>query len=159
MHPNGLVACGGHRIALQFLGSLMKCFCSKFAGTFDEQVRDMFRCILEFHDVQSVEYRLDHLKPSMIKDTKKFPSLEQKLGNRDAWCFGLLMPLGMLHPRMPWPMHFLVISPRGIKFLPAHCILQGCTAIRASSKNLDLWNYRRRPPQNMFGIASPNNKG
>ena len=93
-------------IALQFLGSLMKYFCSKFAGTFDEQVRDMFRCILEFHDVQSVEYRLDHLKPSMIKDTKKFPSLEQKLGNRDAWCFGLcrwLMPLGMLATRWNRP--------------------------------------------------------
>ena len=41
----------------------------------------MFRCILEFNDAQSVEYRLDHLKPSMIKDpTKKFPKLRAKAG-------------------------------------------------------------------------------
>ena len=199
----------------------MKCFCSKFAGTFDEQVRDMFRCILEFYDVQSVEYRLDHLKPSMIKDpTKKFPKLRAKAGEfgesrclvlwaaqmadalRDAgneveqtmykcaWHFNkcyeqlssktfdatvlaqhgvafanlyvalhqhfmvqgvCLFKVTKLHlfceisyrgrdcpsvhwtyrdedwggkpakeeptPRMPWPMHFLVVSPRGIKFL------------------------------------------
>ena len=76
-------------IALQFLGSLMKYFCSKFAGTFDEQVRDMFRCILEFHDVQSVEYRLDHLKPSMIKDpTKKFPKLRAKAGESRSGALG-----------------------------------------------------------------------
>ncbi|CAE7280589.1 unnamed protein product, partial [Symbiodinium sp. CCMP2592] len=68
-------------IALQFLGSIMKYFCSKFEGTFDEQVREMFRCILEFYDVQAVEYRLDHLKPSMIKDPKKkFPKLRAKAG-------------------------------------------------------------------------------
>ncbi|CAE6955397.1 unnamed protein product [Symbiodinium sp. CCMP2592] len=68
-------------IALQFLGSIMKYFCSKFQGTFDEQVREFFRCILEFYDVQAVEYRLDHLKPSMIKGLKKkFPKLRAKAG-------------------------------------------------------------------------------